>query len=265
MRRAVLLALAALALLFGLAPARAAVPAVVAQALREAESAYTQGDYAGALAGYRQVLDAGWSSASLYYDLGCAAQKADEPGWAVGYFEEARRRAPHDPDIRHNLSVALAATRERGAPPVGSSRLLDAVAALLDAIAPGDATAILVAAVWAGALVLAGSWLLGDRLRSWARRARPWAGAVLLAALALFLIKSYHVHSAPTGVVVAGEVSVRAGPRDSETIQFALHAGTFVRVGRRAGEWTEIALTPQMRGWVPRESILGLSAARGLP
>jgi hypothetical protein len=257
-----LLCVATLLTLAGpLVGARAAPPPAAASALRDAESAYTQGDYASALAGYRRVLDAGWSSAALYYDLGCAAQKAGEAGWAVAYFEEARRRAPHDPDVRHNLAIALAATRDRAAP-AGSSRLLDAVSAVLDAI---GATAILAAALWLAALVLAASWLARERVRGWARRARPWAGGLVLAALAIFLVKAYHVHSAPTGVVVTAEVGVRAGPRDSETIQFALHAGTFVRVGRRAGEWTEVALTPQMRGWVPRDSVFPLRAPRGLP
>jgi tetratricopeptide (TPR) repeat protein len=244
--------------------AAATPPAVGVQSLREAETAYAGGDFSQALEAYRRALATGWTSASLYYDLGCAAEKTGQTGWAIGYFEEARRRAPHDPDIRHNLSVVLAQARER-ALPESASPLLDRVAGLLDAYAPSDAVTVLGIALWISALVLIGSWVLGEPWRSMARRARPWAGALVLTAAALLFVKAYQVHSAPSGVIVEGQVGVRAGPGDSETVQFALHSGTFVRVGRQAGGWIEVALTPETRGWVPREAVLGLSPARWFP
>lgn len=239
--------------------ATATPPAAVVGALREAEAAYAQGDFPTALEGYRRVLDTGWSSASLYYNLGCAAQKAGETGWAIAYFEEARRRAPHDPDIRHNLSLTLGQARDRGAQE-RVSPLLDRLAGLLDRFAPADAVLLLTIAVWIATAGLLGSWFLRDPGRAWARRARPWLGGLVVLAVALLLMKVYQVQSAPSGVIVEEQVGVRVGPSDSETVQFALHSGTFVRVGRQASGWVEVALTPEMRGWVPESAVQKLSA-----
>jgi tetratricopeptide (TPR) repeat protein len=244
--------------------ALAAPPAGVARSLQDAEAAYARGDYPAALERYREVLAAGWASASLYYDLGCAAQRAGEPGWAVGYFEEARRRAPRDPDVRHNLKVTRALLRDQ-AGREASSGMLDRAAGGLDAIAPWDALGAFAAALWGAALALLGSWFLPGRPRSWARRARPWLALLLLATGALLLVKVYQVRSAPSGVVVEREIGVRAGPSPTETVQFALHAGALVHVGRAAGEWTEIRLAPEMRGWVPRAAVLELTAPRWSP
>jgi tetratricopeptide (TPR) repeat protein len=254
----------ALALAGGSLAVAATPPAAVVAALREAETAYTQGDFAPALEGYRRVLATGWTSASLYYNLGCAAQKVGETGWAIAYFEDARRWAPHDPDIRHNLTLTLAQARERGAQE-SASPLLDAIAGLLDRFAPADAVTVLALALWIGASTLLGGWFLRDPARAWARRARPWVGGLGALAIALLLIKVYQIHSAPSGVIVEGQVGVRVGPSDSETVQFALHSGTFVRVGRHAGGWVEVALTPEMRGWVPQTAVQGLSAPRWSP
>jgi len=245
----------------GVVATAATPPAGVVAALREAETAYAQGDFVPALESYRRVLETGWTSASLYYNLGCAAQKAGETGWAIAYFEEARRRAPHDPDVRHNLALTLAQARDRGAQE-SASPLLDAVARLLDRFAPADAVTVLAVSLWIAALTLLAGWFLRDPLRALARRARPWAGGLVVLAVALVLIKAYQIQSAPSGVIVEGQVGVRVGPSDSETVQFALHSGTFVRVGRQAGGWTEVTLTPEMRGWVPRSAVQGLSGPR---
>jgi tetratricopeptide (TPR) repeat protein len=244
--------------------AAATPPAAVVASLRDAEAAYAQGDFVPALEGYRRVLATGRTSASLYYDLGCAAQKAGETGWAIAYFEEARRRAPHDPDIRHNLTLTLTQARDRGAQETASP-LLDKLAGLLDRFAPADAVIVVALALWIAALTLLGSWFLRDPSRAWARRARPWAGGLVALAIALLLIKVYQIHSAPSGVIVEGQVGVRVGPSDTETVQFALHSGTFVRVGRHAADWVEVALTSEMRGWVPQTAVHGLSAPRWAP
>ncbi|MCK4412453.1 MAG: hypothetical protein KAY32_02795 [Candidatus Eisenbacteria sp.] len=241
------------------ARAAAAVPQRVAESLQAAEQAYAQERYSAALAAYREVLASGWSSASLYYNLGCAAQRAGRLGWAVAYLEEARRRAPRDPDIRHNLRIVSGQVRDRR-PPGDASWVLEALAALLDAYAPADALRSTLAAFWLAALLLAVHWLLGPRARRITRRVLAPALGLLLISLIGLALKAYQVESAPAGVVVADEVEVRAGPRNEETVQFVVHAGTLLDVGRSTENWREVWLGEEMRGWVPESAVTEFSA-----
>jgi len=48
-------------------------------------------------------------------------------------------------------------------------------------------------------------------------------------------------------------------------VHFVLHEGTLVYLGRRAGDWREVWLSDQMRGWAPRESLMDFRPARWLP
>ncbi len=98
-----------------------------------------------------------------------------------------------------------------------------------------------------------------------ARRALPVLGALAIVAVGALGLKAYQVSSAPSGVVVAAEAQVLAGPRSGETVHFVLHEGTFVYLGRQAGEWREVWLSDQMRGWAPRESLMAFRPARWLP
>jgi hypothetical protein len=241
-----------------------AVPQRVAESLQAAESAYRDERYTEALAAYRGVLDAGWASASLYYNLGCAAQRTGALGWAVAYFEEARRRAPRDPDIRHNLRLVSGQVRDRRQPGEGSG-VLEALAALLDAYAPADVVRALLAAFWLAALALAAHWLAPPRARRLMRRLLIAAGGLLLIVIAALVLKAYQVESAPSGVVVAAEAEVRAGPRAEETVQFVVHAGTLLEVGRRTEAWREVWLGEDLRGWVPAEAVTEFSPPRWLP
>lgn len=239
-------------------------PQSVVESVRQAEGAYEAARYDEALDLYRRVLASGWTSAALYYNLGCASFKAGRIGWAVAYLEEARQLSPRDPSIRRNLAIALSRGRDR-LPEEGPSWLLDLMAGLLDSYAPSDVVRGLLALLWIGALGLAATWLRPGGVRRWAR------GVLLLVAVLIVLggaglaLKAYQIASAPSGVVVAREAHVLSGPREGETVQFVLHEGTLLHLGRAAGAWREVWLSDEMRGWLSEEAVATLRGPWWLP
>ncbi|MCK4305921.1 MAG: tetratricopeptide repeat protein [Candidatus Eisenbacteria sp.] len=241
-----------------------APPQSVVESIREAGAAYEASRYGEAVECYRQALALGWCSAALYYNLGCASYKAGRIGWAVAYFEEARRLSPRDPNIRHNLRTVTSKGRDR-LPEKESSRLLGLLSGLLDSYSPSDVVRIIVALFWLGALVLAVHWTGREALRRWSR----WGLALVALLVGLstigLMLKAYQIASAPSGVIVVEEAQVRSGPREGETVQFVLHAGTLLHMGRPAGEWREVWISDQMRGWVTEEAVVALIKPRWLP
>ncbi|MDH3423313.1 MAG: tetratricopeptide repeat protein, partial [Gemmatimonadota bacterium] len=72
--------------------------------------AYQDEDYAGAIEAYQAVLDAGFRSAGLEYNLGNAYFKSGRLGRAILHWERALEASPGDPDIQANLELARSLT-----------------------------------------------------------------------------------------------------------------------------------------------------------
>lgn len=93
-----------------------AVPALYpreAEAKTEAEKVwerantlYINGDYVGAAAFYEAIVDKGYISGRLFYNLGNAYFKAGELGRAVLNYNRAQKLMPYDKDVTYNLAVA---------------------------------------------------------------------------------------------------------------------------------------------------------------
>ncbi len=261
---ALVLCLGAALLLAATVHADGRIPQSVIDVLRSAQSAYETGEYDEAGRLYEQVLASGWRAPSLYYNLGCASFKAGRVGWAVAYLEEARRLSPRDVSIQHNLEIATSRSRDR-LPEERPSWLLDLMAGVLDSYAPSDVVVAILAILWVGAVVLALHWLAPRRLRRWTRGTLYLLGALLVLSGAGLFLKAYQISSAHSGVVVAPEAQVLAGPREGETVQFVLHEGTQLHLGRHAGQWREVWLSDEMRGWLPVDAVVALSGPRWLP
>ncbi len=261
---ALVLCLGAALLLAATVHADGRIPQSVIEVLRSAQGAYETGEYDEAVRLYEQVLASGWRAPSLYYNLGCASFKAGRIGWAVAYLEEARRLSPRDGSIQHNLGIATSCSRDR-LPEERPSWLLDLMAGVLDSYAPSDVVVAILAILWAGAVVLALHWLAPRRLRRWTRGTLYLLGALLVLSGAGLFLKAYQISSAPSGVVVAREAQVLAGPREGETVQFVLHEGTQLHLGRHAGQWRGVWLSDPMRGWLPVDAVVALSGPRWLP
>ena len=71
---------------------------------------YQGGDFAGALKAYQAVLQGGFESADLYYNLGNAHFKTGDLGRTILNYERARKLNPGDADIQANLDLARSLT-----------------------------------------------------------------------------------------------------------------------------------------------------------
>jgi len=83
-----------------------------------------------------------------------------------------------------------------------------------------------------------------------------WVGLLFLSAAAIGS-SLYAEARNPTAVVILSEVEVTEGPgsADEFSINFALHAGTEVRIIDRRLGWRQIALPGDLNGWVPNNAI----------
>jgi tetratricopeptide (TPR) repeat protein len=229
---------------------REEVPAL----FREANGRYEGGDYAGAAAGYLRIVQGGWESAPVYYNLGNACFKQNRLGPAILYYRKARDLAPRDPEIGKNLEYAREAQKDdiTALPLTFWDRAGRTVAGWLSL------------REWirisAGLYFLTFLWLLAVILFRLPRRISPAVLKTLLPAVLLSVALSLFARSyyrAPRAIILAPEVSIRYGPQKTEAAAFNLHEGTEVRVARERNGWVQIALPDGTSGWLP-DAALGM-------
>lgn len=160
-----------------------AVPALYpreAEAKTEAEKVwerantlYINGDYVGAAAFYEAIVDKGYISGRLFYNLGNAYFKAGELGRAVLNYNRAQKLMPYDKDVTYNLAVANGYVKDKidTVPEFFLSRWIKAWRSSLDSNTWAARSLVLLAVALAGVLVfLWRSAAGGARSVSW----RPW-------------------------------------------------------------------------------------------
>ena len=215
---------------------------------------YQTGDFAGALEAYEAILEAGYDSGDLQYNLGNAYFKLGRLGPAILAYERARRAMPRDENVEANLELARSLTADQITP--------------LPEFWPSvvwRAWVDLLPRQWLVALVVLGylsaMGLLTWRLATGVRR--RWvtvlAGtlAVATAVLAVNLaVRELGVLRSERGVVMVTETAVQSAPADDPSLRlFTIHEGARVRIDRRSAGWVEIVLEDGQVGWLRAESI----------
>jgi hypothetical protein len=214
---------------------------------------YEEGDFAGAAEAFDQVLESGVEDATVHYNLGNASFKAGRLGAAVYHYRRAHALAPRDADIAANLEYArfLALDRIEGA---RTDRPVDG---WLDRITPDEA-AMLPMALWILAGAAGCAWQLFRPGRGPFRSATLALAAAWVVTLAGAGWVSHRASRQDEGVVLAREATVRNGPGTSFETAFVLHEGAEVVVEGERGEWIEVSLPGDLRGWIDEGSIARL-------
>ena len=215
---------------------------------------YQQGDYAGAVAAYQAVLDAGFESPALRYNLGNALFKTGDLGGSILEWERARALDPADPDVLANLALARSLTAD-AIEPLPRFWLLSAVSWWIDLL-PRTLLIVMVATAWMvlGAGLATRTLARRDDVRGVATWTATLAGAVVLVLGANLFIRELGLGRAERGVILAEAVPVRSAPAEQDDLTlFEIHEGTLVRVDQRAGDWAEVVLEDGKVGWVPAD------------
>lgn len=217
--------------------------------------AYIEGDYEKAIEEYTAILDGGEYSMKLYYNLANAYFKAGAMGRAILYYNKALRIAPSQEDIRHNLALAEAQTKDRIAviPEFFLNRWLRTVRNSMSCTAWS-----VLSLVWFGVLLaFAVLFLLASRVR-W--RKMGFYGALcafmLFVATTSFAVSSRNdMLSHNEAIVMGTAISIKSSPDRSATDLFVLHEGTKVKVLTEVDEWVEVVIADGKKGWTERKNI----------
>lgn len=220
----------------------------------EGNRRYQDEDYAGAVRAYEQILEEGYESGTLYYNLGNAYFKLGELGLAILNYERARRLMPRNGDVRANLELARSLTTDdiTRRPPFFPFAVMRWLVDLL----PRSA---LVGTVTFGYLVAITALILivlrpGTPVARWAAYAALGGGAVTIVLGINLAVRELGVAQSRGAIVLAESAPVQSAPSADPDLQlFTLHEGTKVALEQESAEWVEVVLEDGRVGWVRAE------------
>lgn len=230
--------------------AQAPAAQTVDELWNKANTAYINGDFHTAADTYEEILSRGVSSVKLYYNLANAYFKEDRLGKAILYYHRALRLAPGNDDIRYNLSVAEARTKDtiEDIPEFFFVTWVRDVRHMMGCTAWSLLSLALLACMLALFLV----YLLAQRI---SLRKAGFYGTVVAALL--FMLTTWFAMGErremlddTSAVVMTASTAVKSSPDKSSTDLFVLHEGTVVTIADRLEGWCEIVIADGKKGWV---------------
>lgn len=227
----------------------------------QANGAYQKGDYQKAAEIYQELIQAGYESGSLYYNMGNTYFKLGQRGPAILYYEKAKQLIPGDADLKSNLSYALSGVEE------GNSDWKLDFNDFLTHLAPVD-DLLIFSSIWFFLLVglVIFFILFPAKIRDSKNdnRLNPWWLGAMIAAVGVFVMlvtvsaASFGEQSKSLAVAVKSGGEVRFEPKSEATVYYALSEGARVQILEKKGDWMLIKRRDGKRGWVERAFLEGI-------
>jgi len=215
-----------------------------------ANEAYQEGEYEKALTLYREITASGIESPGLYYNMGNAAFRSNNIGYAILYYEKALKLEPGDEDARHNL-IFVSRYCVDAFEQVPELFLRTWSRALVQSL-PEKTWSILALVIFLILLINILIYLFSHRL------AFKKAGFfIALLSLFLFIVTVFsamtrhrNIIQPESGIILSPSVVVRSSPSETGTELFILHEGTKVKMKEEVSGWQNIRVIDGREGWI---------------
>jgi tetratricopeptide (TPR) repeat protein len=241
------------ALIFFLLLATAMAQSNVESDFKSAISLYDQARFAESVGAFQQLIERGYSSPPLFYNIGCAYFKSGQLGLAIANFRRAQRLLPEDEDIKANLQFAqLYAVDKIEATNVNVfSRLAGHV---MNWLSPNQYLAVSLFAV----TILFGLLALS---RIGKLRRAPTGIVALLGIIAILsggamvwtIQNNYLIEE---GVITVEQTDIMSGPGTQFELQFEAHEGLMFQILDTRQDYYLGLFANQLKGWVRRSDVV---------
>lgn len=220
--------------------------------LNRANQAYQSGNFLQAIEQYEHLLQQGYRSEALYYNLGNSYYRVNKLGLAVLNYERARLLDPTDADTKHNLQVVRNRLQDK-IEPLPEFFLSKWWNGLRSQLSTNIWSAVALTLLWLGIAGLS-VWLLGK-----VRFYKKWGfiagiGLLLLSLLGFALANSRKqaIQNSGRAVILQPEIPLQSAPDPKSKIVLPLHEGTTIHFLDKIGDWHKVMLENGEQGWLPK-------------
>lgn len=216
-----------------------------------ANQTYKESNYSQAAALYQKILENGYESGEVYFNLGNTYYKMNEIGLAILYYEKAKLFISSDQALEQNLNLARLRVVDQieSIPKLFLEEWWDALVHLL----PLNTFLWLSFILFTLTAAMAGIWMLHNR--TFFRRLIWFFLTMFTMILLLSGVQIYQFETTQFGIILDEKVSVLGEPDLTGTEVFILHEGTKVKINRRIDGWFEITIPDGKTGWLLKSNI----------
>jgi tetratricopeptide (TPR) repeat protein len=218
--------------------------------LKQGNEAYAKGRFEDAATAYKQVLDAGYQSAAVYFNLGNANYKLSEMPEAILNYEKALKLSPGDEEIQLNLQLANLKITDR-IEAVPEFFLTKWWKGFIFFFSLSTLSVLTVVCFILGFAALIAYLFL---IAVFPKKVAFYKGVILLSLGLIFMVmaavQSNYLHAQQQGIVFSGAADVKAGPDTKQKTLFVIHEGTKVSIAENEGDWIKVTLANGNGGWI---------------
>ena len=225
------------------------------QIIKNANKAYTEGNFNDAAELYGKVLSKGLSAPELNYNLGNAYYRLGDYKRAILNYERAKLLSPDDENISLNLELCQRYVQDK----------IDEVPKFFLIQWLENFKALFSANVWAYVSIFSFGIFLFSILIFLFNKSVLYRKLSLYTGFFAIIITlvSYGSASSQTrkitdnkyAIVFSPSVTVKSSPNNNGTDLFIIHEGLKVTITDKSGSWNEIRLSDGKIGWLPASSI----------
>lgn len=222
--------------------------------MESGNSFYQNKDYENAIKSYESILNQGYLSSELYYNLGNSYFRIGNLGKSILYYEKSLKLEPGNEDASYNLRIAKARTVDKiqEIPPIFIVKWWN----MLLAYFSSSGWQVVVIIFYILLLVCIGLYFLIKNLQ--VQKFSFLFGVLNLAAfilsIILFISSLTREASQDFGVVQKQTISVKISPDQQSNDAFVIHEGTKFEIEEKLKSWAKIKLVDGKVGWLPNSS-----------
>jgi tetratricopeptide (TPR) repeat protein len=249
-----ILAIAVIVSLTGIVRAESEKPPDPGKLFYAANALYEKRDYTKALEEYSKILELKVDSGYLYYNIGNCYFKLNKLGYAILFYEKARRLIPQDGDLKANLKYAQSLIAASMIDMPRKNPFITLIKApfkdfSLNAIAVSTLIAFLLL------IMLQISIIVNPVLIKKTGILYAVLLALLLISFGAFAIRYYDEEVLRRGIVVQKGAECKYEPIDSSTTFYRLQEGNEVSVIKTRDGWRQIKRIDGKVGWVRQPAV----------